>query len=192
MTQDDKHRGVFFHRSNVLRSLSNICAKLLEMLAREWEMRSVVIEAVQQWGRYCPCFAVPEPKPGDWGPRTCQCFLFRTQPKPNLVSLSWAARQEDLRSCEGRNLRGKDSAKPPALPAGRAGSGCGCWSVVAAVLAGQETALHLSPSRVSIARDFSDVPCQQSFLIKILNQASDHQFQTRSWQPWELLQVAMV
>lgn len=110
-------------------------------------------------------------------------FCSGPKPKPNLVSLSWAARQGDQRSCEGRNLRGKDSAKPPALPAGRAGSGCVCWSVAAAVLAGQETAPHLSPSRVSIARDFSDVPCQQSFLIKILNQASDHQFQTRSWQP---------
>lgn len=176
----------------MLRSFSNICAKLLEMLAREWEMRSVVIKAVQQRGRCCPCFAVPELKPSDWGPRTCWCFLFRTQPKPNLVSLSWAARQGDQRSREGRNLRGEDSAKPPALPAGRAGSGCVCWSVAAAVLAGQEPAPHLSPSRVSIARDFSDVPCQQPFLIKILNQAADHQFQTRSWQPWELLQVAMV
>lgn len=155
--------GKCLSRGAVLRAFINICAKLLEMLWGEGEMHRFVREAAQQWGRCCPGFAVPEPKASGQGPGTWWYFPSGDSPNPTLSS---AVPSGELCSCEGWNEARTMQSHC---------SSCVSWLAAPAGL------YHLGFLMFH----------QQSFLIKILNQSSDYQFQTRCWQLWELIQVAM-
>ena len=99
--------------------------------------------------------------------------LGHVEPKPSLVPWPSAAEREGG-SAAGDVTSGHRRSGALALPV-RDG--------LPAVLVGPATAPHLAPSHGSVAHDIPDPPCQQSVLMKTLNQSSDDQFQTRSWWP---------